>query len=1114
MLKSRRKSIVISFSVVLSVFCSSLCLAANSGFVQRENDGLKLNGEAFYFSSANQYYLFYKPQSMVDEIFDNAKALGMRVFRTWGSCEGIDKETYYFQPGPGVYDERTFQKMDYIIYKANLSDIRLIIPLVNNWDDGFGGMSQYAAWAATAKEKITFDVYNPGGAASKVDIAISTGKDWVWYESLPHTLAPGWNYNVSFDLTSSTWKKAPDWAYTHPIGDLGQVKKLDIGFFGYSGTGSVCIDNIRVGPASNPLIWDGMEQIGRWMAQAGWSDATGLSIASDFVNQGSYSVRLNYDSSKSNGKAFVEINTNLGNHDLFYTDGNCRNMYKNYISYFLNRKNSITGVIYKDDPTIMMWELANEPRCETDPSGAVLQNWIDEIAGFIKNIDHNHLVSVGGEGWYNGLGTDFIRNNQSSFVDICSLHLLPNDNRMNEYDARAWIEQHVRDAKQTVGKPVYTGEYGWKVDREAARSKEYLLHDFTSSSEGWYKQWGYTGGPIRVSDPSFNGNGALKYSGTFGHGSTAGGAVWYAAPKDLSGYQYISLWVRTPAAPAGTWLELQLYTKSGANNVDTWSSTPVKGYLGPESWYQVKLAVSEMTAPADPAAVKSIGVQFKTFNASYSGDLYYDLAEAYTGSDINAVTAMAVRNRVYQEWADLFDTKNIDGAGFWLLSGHQPDGTLYPDYDHYTVYYPQDSQTASVMQDFSARMNNKRWVLHLQVPFYLAQRNYYTAAASAKMILDYIRKDTVLTQDRLYAYGTPYNDNHSITELDPQGMRRTLQNFAPAGYHLSLLSTLSVKDYMRDICHWLDFIFPEIGVVSYTPVAVPAYGSYSNWMVVTGAVASSDPMPDPKNSWYTPNFTVYGLWLSDPSSNGIGAQSYKTAAECENTYFRPVSLTPDRWTGQYVYVAEPPEIPSSANIAIAKPKITYTTKKLRYLEHLYEKQNSYSDPKLTGLFSYGGRALTEKQFRNFSWDKIIEPILMKNKELAEIYRLSIAGTPIKVKRIDRADSDYYLVPFYRNLAGNKKAASLVIIVDVKEGIFKELGWTANPVQYSLITEEEALVLALKYVKTLRGATAKGPITAELVWAPSLSSSPYYPVWRIKIGSKVIFVNQNRGIQSL
>ena len=57
---------------------------------------------------------------------------------------------------------------------------------------------------------------------------------------------------------------------------------------------------------------------------------------------------------------------NVTGHDDFYTNETIKGWYKNYVKTLLNHENVYTGVKYKDDPTVFSWELANEPRCESD----------------------------------------------------------------------------------------------------------------------------------------------------------------------------------------------------------------------------------------------------------------------------------------------------------------------------------------------------------------------------------------------------------------------------------------------------------------------------------------------------------------------------------------------------------------------------------------------------------------------------------------------------------------------------------------------------------------------------------------------------------------------------
>jgi hypothetical protein len=86
--------------------------------------------------------------------------------------------------------------------------------------------------------------------------------------------------------------------------------------------------------------------------------------------------------------------------DLFYTNPHVRQWYKDYVTYFLGRTNSITGVRYSEDPTILAWELINEPRAPSDKTGQTLHQWIVEMSNFVRSLDTNHVIGTGQEGWY------------------------------------------------------------------------------------------------------------------------------------------------------------------------------------------------------------------------------------------------------------------------------------------------------------------------------------------------------------------------------------------------------------------------------------------------------------------------------------------------------------------------------------------------------------------------------------------------------------------------------------------------------------------------------------------------------------------------------------------
>jgi mannan endo-1,4-beta-mannosidase len=87
----------------------------------------------------------------------------------------------------------------------------------------------------------------------------------------------------------------------------------------------------------------------------------------------------------------------------FYGHAAAVRMFDDYVRALVGRRNTITGRSYRDDPAILSWQLANEPRPGgSDSAGRrhmkAYLAWIDGSARLIKSIDANHMVSTGSEG--------------------------------------------------------------------------------------------------------------------------------------------------------------------------------------------------------------------------------------------------------------------------------------------------------------------------------------------------------------------------------------------------------------------------------------------------------------------------------------------------------------------------------------------------------------------------------------------------------------------------------------------------------------------------------------------------------------------------------------------
>ncbi|KAL0578392.1 hypothetical protein V5O48_003613 [Marasmius crinis-equi] len=183
-------------------------------------------------------------------------------------------------------------------------------------------------------------------------------------------------------------------------------------------------------------------------------------------------------------------------HDLFYTNTNVINAFKKYISTFVGR--------YKNEPTILGWELANEPRCKGTTgttSGTcttqTITKWATNISAYIKSIDSNHLVAIGDEGFFNkpgnpsypyqgGEGIDFDANLKISSIDFGTFHSYPIPWGQTS-DPTGWGVQWILDhatSQKAANKPVLIEEYGLDSSAQASAYASWLSTVISSGLTG------------------------------------------------------------------------------------------------------------------------------------------------------------------------------------------------------------------------------------------------------------------------------------------------------------------------------------------------------------------------------------------------------------------------------------------------------------------------------------------------------------------------------------------------------------------------------------------------------------------------------------------------------
>ncbi|MCD7915355.1 MAG: cellulase family glycosylhydrolase [Tannerellaceae bacterium] len=180
--------------------------------------------------------------------------------------------------------------------------------------------------------------------------------------------------------------------------------------------------------------------------------------------------------------------------DYFSCDS-CVTLFKDHISEIISRTNFYNHRKYSEDPNIMSWQIANEPRPMGAHNKEAYVAWIKEIASHIKSLDTNHLVSTGSEGQA-GSEEDFdlyARIHADTHIDYLTMHIWPKnwswihvedisgslENAMHATDE--YINKHIA-LSQKLQKPITLEEFGFPRDNH-----QYVLADSTIYRDTYYQ---------------------------------------------------------------------------------------------------------------------------------------------------------------------------------------------------------------------------------------------------------------------------------------------------------------------------------------------------------------------------------------------------------------------------------------------------------------------------------------------------------------------------------------------------------------------------------------------------------------------------------------------------
>ena len=164
----------------------------------------------------------------------------------------------------------------------------------------------------------------------------------------------------------------------------------------------------------------------------------------------------------------------------FVRNERAKQIFYDHVKFIVGRTNRYTGIKYIDDPAIFSWQISNEPRAfssKEQDNKEHFAEWLATSAKLIRELDPNHMISTGSEGYY-GCEWDMELCEKIHAIDEISYincHVWPynwkwlrgdhmrDDLQKSCENTEEYINMHL-ELGEKINKPVVVEEFGMTRD--------------------------------------------------------------------------------------------------------------------------------------------------------------------------------------------------------------------------------------------------------------------------------------------------------------------------------------------------------------------------------------------------------------------------------------------------------------------------------------------------------------------------------------------------------------------------------------------------------------------------------------------------------------------------